>query len=163
VFSLFFADTRMAKSIHVGFLTLSQICELTYLSDYRLLKKRITAIRRAYGDQNVADSPVSTQMDSDPGISSAAVPKSTPGMNTGTSVKNPPKHDSEPTSSSPKLVAPASGTIPEQPPRRKPLSRWHTVPASIHSQMSDHAPSLSRMFSSSNSKITTRRFTKLGE
>ncbi|KAJ7906260.1 EXS family protein/ERD1/XPR1/SYG1 family protein [Mycena leptocephala] len=129
--------------------------------DYRLLKKRITAIRRAYGDQNVADSPVSTQMDSDPGISSAAVPKSTPGMNTGTSVKNPPKHDSEPTSSSPKLVAPASGTIPEQPPRRKPLSRWHTVPASIHSQMSDHAPSLSRMFSSSNSKITTRRFTKL--
>ncbi|KAJ6588946.1 hypothetical protein B0H19DRAFT_225384 [Mycena capillaripes] len=35
--------------------------------DYRLLKKRITAIRKAYGAQNIVESPVSTQIGAEPG------------------------------------------------------------------------------------------------
>ncbi|KAJ7485253.1 SPX domain-containing protein [Mycena latifolia] len=136
--------------------------------NYRLLKKRITAIRRANGEQNIVDSPISTQIN--PNLAGAvsgpsviqpiAAPNSLRLSISSSSSKKPP--DNEITNASLSNLMPSNDT-PEESERREPLTRSQTLPTlgSGDSQKSDRgrAPAFSRMFSSSNSK---RRFTAVG-
>ncbi|KAJ7108543.1 hypothetical protein C8R44DRAFT_292732 [Mycena epipterygia] len=135
--------------------------------NYRLLKKRIKAIRpENAGAQNIrVESPISTQINSNQGMASevflgqsaAATNSLHPTISLG-SGKN--LNGDRTNASFPDLLP--SSSVAEQPQRREPLYRSRTLPASgsINSQKPDRgrAPSFSRMFSSSNSK---RRFTQL--
>ncbi|KAJ6595867.1 SPX domain-containing protein [Mycena vulgaris] len=133
--------------------------------DYRLLKKRITAIRRANG-QNVAESPTSTQINPNPGEAEASHGARIQPMDTASSSrasispslsKDPPNETTNASLSN--LIPSSSGAQLSQ--QRVPLDRSQTLPApsSVKSQKSNRgrAPSFSRMFSSNNS--TSRRFT----
>ncbi|KAJ7778279.1 SPX domain-containing protein [Mycena metata] len=132
--------------------------------DYRLLKKRITAIRRANETQDSVESPGSTQTNL--GITSeASAGPSAPAPNVShatisrASTKNSSSHAL--IKSQTNLSAP-DPVVNTDPYRREPLYRAQTLPTSVHSSSkSNRAPSFSRLFSSSGSKskISARRFT----
>ncbi|KAJ7359368.1 hypothetical protein DFH08DRAFT_686474, partial [Mycena albidolilacea] len=133
--------------------------------NYRLLKKRITAIKKAYGAQNTQVSPVSTQINPEPAVASepSLAARSISPQNSlhptisVDSVKTAPNQDSE-TAHTQDALSISSGEA------RRPLSyRSQTFP--VQRPNSRRTPSftrmsLTRMFSSSQSN-TTRRFTKL--
>ncbi|KAJ7740035.1 SPX domain-containing protein [Mycena maculata] len=152
--------------------------------DYRLLKKRITAIRRAKETPNIVQSPISTE-DENPGLEAQAsairsVASFQP-MGSSGSLKIPLHHEAT-NVSSPQLVPTISSgsnqisphheatnvSSPQLVPSpsnaqrsRLSLHRSQTLPAppSVHSQpRRGRAPSFSHMFSSSRG---SGRFTKL--
>ncbi|KAJ7158189.1 SPX domain-containing protein [Mycena crocata] len=136
--------------------------------NYRLLKKRITAIRRGNGDRSALESPLTTHQNENRGAASQAsvvrsmdAPNSLHPTISSTSSQHPLGIET-PNASMPALVPP-NPSVAEQSERREPFYRSQTLPAqtSVHSRRSDpgRAPSFSRLFSSGNSRGTTRRFT----
>ncbi|KAJ7276060.1 SPX domain-containing protein [Mycena haematopus] len=137
--------------------------------DYRLLKKRISAIRQAYGPQNPVQSPVATEINQEPTIASEAsithavsAPNPLHPTISVESTKSSLNHDSDTVDSpSPNIGLEASAEQRHQ----RPLSyRSQTVPAPVDSRQRHdrgRTPSFTRLFSSTGSS-TARRFTKLG-
>ncbi|KAJ7100198.1 SPX domain-containing protein [Mycena belliarum] len=134
--------------------------------NYRLLKKRITAIRRANGEQSKTDSdPISTAVPagtSQPSVLQVIDSQSSLHHSISSNPqKNPPKSETATASVSNLVHSNASGA--DQSHRREPFNRSYTAPpqGSIHSDWSirGRPTSLSRMFSSGNSKGTGRLFT----
>ncbi|KAF7351257.1 SPX and EXS domain-containing protein 3 [Mycena sanguinolenta] len=133
--------------------------------NYKLLKKRISAIRQTYATQNAAQSPTATQVNPEPAVTSEASnmhATSAPNLLHPTisveSTKSSPSHHSEP------VDTPSSNNglgVPTEQRHQRPLSyRSQTAPAPIDSRQRPsrgRVPSFSHLFSSSSS----RRFTKL--
>ncbi|KAJ7892875.1 SPX domain-containing protein [Mycena olivaceomarginata] len=124
-------------------------------------KKRITAIKKAYGAQNTQASPVPTQINPEPAVASepSLAARSISPQNSlhptisVDSVKTPPPNQDSETAHTQDALSISSGEA------RRPLSyRSQTFP--VQRPNSRRTPSFTRMFSSSQSN-TTRRFTKL--
>ncbi|KAJ7269844.1 EXS family protein/ERD1/XPR1/SYG1 family protein [Mycena rebaudengoi] len=146
--------------------------------NYRLLKKRITAIRRANGEENRMESPTSSQVNVAP-TSEASTTQSQGSMQPpviGSSTfasNNNSKQDGAASASFPDLVP--SSSIGDRPPLRNELHRAQTAPSMKSPQPrrepSFSAPpfttmSLNRLASTKNSKSTrlsrrAKSFTKL--
>ncbi|KAF7325791.1 Signal transduction protein [Mycena kentingensis (nom. inval.)] len=126
--------------------------------DYRLLKKRITAIRRAMGHQEPTDSPLSSRLPN-PSVASEASIEPPQALSHRSVYSNLSRtksaNDAQTTGneSLPQLVAETSQ-------RREPLHRATTMPAES-TEVASGTPSFSRLFSSSNSRLS-RRLTQLG-
>ncbi|KAJ7064980.1 SPX domain-containing protein [Mycena amicta] len=118
--------------------------------DYRLLKKRITAIRRAMEPTN---SPMSSRLNvnlavpSQPSAEPAEPPHSLRSAFSNLSA-NKSLHGETTTTSLPEITGEPSA-------RRDPFQRSTTMPPSVNSSRG-RAPSFSRMFSSSNSRLSRR-------
>ncbi|KAK7044716.1 signal transduction protein [Favolaschia claudopus] len=137
--------------------------------DYRLLKKKISAIRQSYGSQRIVQSPVPAANSQGGTASEASVPNplsTSASFNPTTSVgsiKSSPEHYLATDTPSPSLrLVPSNVSDNSQ---RTPLNRSQTLPAHISAQSRlerAQTPSLTRLFSFGNprSSVKSSRFSK---
>ncbi|KAK7012689.1 signal transduction protein [Favolaschia claudopus] len=137
--------------------------------DYRLLKKKISAIRQSYGSQRIVQSPVPAANSQGGTASETSVPNplsTTASFNPTTSVgsiKSSPEHYLATDTPSPSLrLVPSNVSDNSQ---RTPLNRSQTLPAHISAQSRlerAQTPSLTRLFSFGNprSSVKSSRFSK---